>query len=258
MTSRKDILESLVAGKISVDEADALLQGLSMDSIDDIAVIDIEREKRTGIPEVILAGSKSQDDLLEITKKMCDRKGAVLLTRVRQPQCLYLKSQLNDLTFEVMGNEDHLTVIVTNKQWKYPTSMGTIAVITAGTSDIPYAKEIEGIAKIMGVEVLKFYDVGIAGIHRVVEPIKQIRRLDVDAIAVLAGMEGALPSVVASLVDIPVIGVPVPTGYGFGGQGKTALASMLQSCAPGLSVVNIGNGFGAGAVACLIAKKRHC
>jgi NCAIR mutase (PurE)-related protein len=115
---------------------------------------------------------------------------------------------------------------------------------------------VEGVAKFMGVEYLAYYDIGVAGMHRLIEPLKEIRDRDVDAIVVLAGMEGALPTLVASLVDIPVIGVPIPIGYGYGGNGETALASMLQSCAPGLSVMNIGNGFGAGAFACLIAQRR--
>ena len=129
-------------------------------------------------------------------------------------------------------------------------------MITAGTSDIPYAREVEAIAKVVGVESLSFFDVGVAGIHRLIAPLKQILEKDVDVIVVLAGMEGALPTVIASLVDIPVIGVPIPTGYGYGGEGITALSSMLQSCAPGLAVVNIGNGLGAGAIAALIARRR--
>jgi hypothetical protein len=127
--------------------------------------------------------------------------------------------------------------------------------MTAGTSDIVYAYEAEAIARLMGVEVLTFFDVGVAGLHRLVEPIKRVKEEGVDAVVVFAGMEGALPTLVASLVDIPVIGVPVPTGYGFGGKGETALASMLQSCAPGLAVVNIGNGLGGGSIASLIAKR---
>ena len=130
-----------------------------------------------------------------------------------------------------------------------------IAIITAGTSDIPFANEVEAVAYVSGVDSIVFRDVGVAGIHRLIEPLQTIIREDVVAIVVLAGMEGALPTVVAALVDIPVIGVPVPVGYGFRGRGETALAAMLQSCSPGLAVVNIGNGVGAGAFACLIAKK---
>jgi NCAIR mutase (PurE)-related protein len=111
------------------------------------------------------------------------------------------------------------------------------------------------LARLMGVDVYSFYDVGVSGIHRLIHPLKEIIDKDIDTVIVFAGMEGALPTVVAALVDIPVIGVPVPTGYGFRGKGETALASMLQSCSPGLAVVNIGNGLGAASIACLIAKR---
>ncbi|MHA2349512.1 MAG: nickel pincer cofactor biosynthesis protein LarB, partial [Candidatus Thorarchaeota archaeon] len=160
-----------------------------------------------------------------------------------------IEKQLGKFDVSINGKSDHLTVFITSEKWKEPKKIGKIAILTAGTSDIPYAFEVEGIARIMGVNVIAFYDIGVSGIHRLVEPIKRITEEEVDVIVVLAGMEGALPTVVASLVDVPVIGLPIPTGYGYGGKGETALASMLQSCAPGLAVVNIGNGLGAGSIA---------
>jgi hypothetical protein len=126
-------------------------------------------------------------------------------------------------------------------------------VLAAGTSDIPAAEEAKVTAEVMGCQVLAYYDVGIAGIHRLMEPLRETLVQDVSAIVVVAGMEGALPSVVRGLVPVPVIGVPTSTGYGYGGKGEAALMTMLQSCAPGLTVVNIDNGFGAGATAALIA-----
>jgi hypothetical protein len=126
-------------------------------------------------------------------------------------------------------------------------------VLAAGTSDIPTAEEARVTAEVMGCAVLARYDVGIAGIHRLLEPLREIVSIEVSAIVVVAGMEGALPSVVRGLVSVPVIGVPTSTGYGYGGHGQGALMTMLQSCAPGLTVVNIDNGFGAGATAALIA-----
>ncbi len=130
---------------------------------------------------------------------------------------------------------------------------GTIAILAAGTSDIPVAEEARVTAEVMGCEVLAHYDVGIAGIHRLLDPLREVVAKDVSALVVVAGMEGTLPSVVRGLVTVPVIGVPTSTGYGYGGQGQAALMTMLQSCAPGLTVVNIDNGFGAGATAALIA-----
>ena len=128
-------------------------------------------------------------------------------------------------------------------------------MLTAGTSDVPVAEEAQVVAAEMGCEVVAFYDVGVAGIHRLAEPLRALREPPVDVIVVAAGMDGALPSVVCGLVDVPVIGLPTPIGYGLGGEGVAALMTMLQTCAPGLTVVNIGNGVGAGATAALIANR---
>jgi phosphoribosylcarboxyaminoimidazole (NCAIR) mutase len=133
-------------------------------------------------------------------------------------------------------------------------SHGCIAILAAGTADVRVAEEAAVSAEAMGCRVLRFYDVGIAGLHRLLEPIRQIQENQVACVVACAGMEGALPSVVRGLIAIPVIGVPVSTGYGYGGKGQAALMTMLQSCSPGLTVVNIDNGFGAGATAALIAK----
>jgi hypothetical protein len=132
---------------------------------------------------------------------------------------------------------------------------GKIGIITAGTSDIYIAEEAKAMIELMSADVITAYDVGISGLHRIFPPLKNMLENDVDIIIVIAGMEGTLPSVVASLVDIPVIGVPAPTGYGQGEKGSGALTTMLQSCAPGLAVVNIGNGFGAAVTAILFLKR---
>ena len=256
MNDRKDILEQLQAGKLTIKEAEELLKKMSLEQIDRLAVIDYERAERTGIPEVIIASTKENAQLEQIIEAMVERKGIALLTRTLDSQLEYLMDNLEDVEFEIWKSKDHNTVLITSMNRESPDKNGLIAIVTAGTSDIAYANEVEGVAKFMGVEYISYYDIGIAGMHRLIEPLQEIREKDVDAIVVLAGMEGALPTLIASLVDIPVIGVPIPTGYGYGGNGETALASMLQSCAPGLSVMNIGNGFGAGAFACLIAQRR--
>ncbi|MFX0107378.1 MAG: nickel pincer cofactor biosynthesis protein LarB [Candidatus Hodarchaeota archaeon] len=255
MPSTRDILEALSSGKITVEEAEKELRFLSLAQVGGIGMIDANRQERSGVPEVVFAETKTSDNLQKIVEAMIERNGVVLLTRVSQTKLTSLQKTNRTLLFDVSGHGDHLTVLIHDESWSEPNTSGRIAIITAGTSDIPFASETEALAKLMGVETLTFYDVGVAGIHRLIEPVKKIIEENVDALVVFAGMEGALPTVIASLVDIPVIGVPVPTGYGFGGKGETALASMLQSCAPGLAVVNIGNGLGAGAVACLIAKR---
>ena len=255
MKSTRELLEDLAAGKTSIDETEKALRSGFLTHLGDFAVLDQNRQDRSGVPEVILAETKSTEDVIHIAKSMVESKGFSLLTRVSRKMADAIEKQLGKFDIAISGKSDHLTAFITSEKWKEPEKLGKIAVLTAGTSDIPYAIEVEAIARIMGVEVITFYDIGVSGIHRLVTPIKRIIEEDVDVIVVLAGMEGALPTVVASLVDVPVIGLPIPTGYGYGGKGETALASMLQSCAPGLAVVNIGNGLGAGSIASLIAKR---
>jgi hypothetical protein len=141
-------------------------------------------------------------------------------------------------------------------EYRLPEERGCVGLLSAGTSDIPVAEEAALVARYMGCRVEKAYDVGVAGVHRLLEPLTRIIEAQADAVVVAAGMEGALPSVVAGLVDIPVIGLPTSTGYGLGGDGTSALYSILQSCSPGLVAVNIDNGIGAGAAAALIARRR--
>ncbi len=255
MTSTREILEDLASGKISINDAEKELRALALARIGDIGLVDINRQERTGVPEVVLAETKTVESIIQIVQTLVEKNGVVLLTRMNKEKLDGIKQAHPSLSIEVSGSEDHLTVFIHTKSWSEPQKSGRIAILTAGTSDVIYAREAEAIARLMGVDVLTFYDVGVAGIHRLIEPIQRIVDEDIDAVVVFAGMEGALPTVVASLIDLPVIGVPVPTGYGHGGKGETALASMLQTCAPGLSVVNIGNGLGAGSVAALIAKR---
>ncbi|TFF88377.1 MAG: nickel pincer cofactor biosynthesis protein LarB, partial [Promethearchaeota archaeon] len=141
------------------------------------------------------------------------------------------------------------------RSYEFPRKGGKIGLITAGSSDIPIAEEAKVISEAMGCEVFTSYDIGIAGIHRIFEPLSEMIQKGAHIIIVCAGMEGTLPGVVAALVDVPVIGVPISSGYGLGEKGQGALITMLQSCSPGLLVVNIDNGFGAGASAALIANK---
>jgi NCAIR mutase (PurE)-related protein len=255
MKTIKEILEALKSGELTLEKAEKLIQTDSLARVGEIGLLDLNREERSGIPEVVYAENKIIEDLIKITQTMITKKGVALLTRVDALKVNALKEALSGLELVIYGTHEHHTVLAHQTDWAPTQKGGKIAVLTAGTSDVPYAREAEAVARVMGVDVLTFYDVGVAGIHRLIEPLKKIIEEDVDAVVVLAGMEGALPTVVASLVDIPVIGVPIPTGYGYMGQGETALASMLQSCAPGLAVVNIGNGLGAGAFACLIAKR---
>jgi hypothetical protein len=214
---------------------------------------DIGREDRKGVPEVILADRKRPEDALTAARAFLDARGRAILSRASESLIDLLRAEHPDCRFEVYSRSG--AVVVKRPSFVPPAPGGQVGVLTAGTSDVPVAEEAQVVAAEMGCEVVAFYDVGVAGIHRLAEPLRALRELPADAIIVAAGMDGALPSVVCGLVDVPVIGLPTPIGYGLGGEGVAALMTMLQSCAPGLSVVNIGNGVGAGATAALIANR---
>jgi pyridinium-3,5-biscarboxylic acid mononucleotide synthase len=220
--------------------------------IEGFAKLDVHRSDRTGIPEAILAEGKTIDQVVEAMRRMAESSGIALATRVSEECAAALRRSLGK-KLHVERNTLGRTVVVRKKGVTVRPRGGKIAILAAGTSDIPTAEEARVTAEVMGCEVLAHYDVGIAGIHRLLEPLREVMTREVSAIVVVAGMEGALPSVVRGLVSVPVIGVPTSTGYGYGGHGQAALMTMLQSCAPGLTVVNIDNGFGAGATAALIA-----
>jgi pyridinium-3,5-biscarboxylic acid mononucleotide synthase len=214
---------------------------------------DLGRESRKGVPEVILADGKRTEDALAAARTFLEACGRAIVSRVGDDLLARLQAEHPDCSFEVYGRSGG--VVIKRASFVPPPSGGRVGVLTAGTSDIPVAEEAQMVAAEMGCEVRAFYDVGVAGIHRLTEPLRALREPPVDVIVVAAGMDGALPSVVCGLVDVPVIGLPTPIGYGLGGLGVAALMTMLQSCAPGLTVVNIGNGVGAGATAALIANR---
>lgn len=214
---------------------------------------DFRREERKGVPEVILAEGKPVGDVLELVESFVKDTGRALVSRVSPHLLELLRQKYADQSIEVYGGGR--TVVIRSPGNVVVKSGGKVGIITAGTSDIPVAEEVRVVAQEMGCEVLTAFDVGVAGIHRVFQPLKAMLEAPVDVIVVAAGMDGALPSVVSGLVDVPVIGLPTSTGYGLGGRGVTALLSMLQTCSPGLVVVNIDNGVGAGATAALIANR---
>jgi NCAIR mutase (PurE)-related protein len=214
---------------------------------------DIGREGRKGVPEVILADRKRPEDTLAAARAFLDARGRAILSRVPESLAQRLRAEHPDCRIETF---EHSGIVVLKRpSFMAPPPGGRVGVLTAGTSDIAVAEEAQVVASEMGCEVLAYYDVGVAGIHRLAEPLATLRDQGVDVIIVAAGMDGALPSVVCGLVDVPVIGLPTPIGYGLGGEGVAALMTMLQTCAPGLTVVNIGNGVGAGATAALIANR---
>ncbi|MBU1055192.1 MAG: nickel pincer cofactor biosynthesis protein LarB [Proteobacteria bacterium] len=239
------ILSSVSNGKTSVENA---LKELTNFNIEDIgyAHIDHNRSLRKGFPEVIFGEGKTANQITGIMEKMALQEENILVTRIAQDKADAVLSKFTEAVYH-----DDAKMIVWKKQKKAENKgRGKILVISAGTSDIPVAKEAYITAQTMGNEVESVFDVGVAGIHRLFDHSKMIR--DASVLIVVAGMEGALPSVVAGMVSRPVIAVPTSVGYGVSMGGLTALFAMLNSCSSNIAVVNIDNGFGAGYMASII------
>ncbi len=249
----RDILEKLSKGEISVDEAEKALKINVIENVADVARLDIGRSIRRGIPEIIFAEGKSSEDLLAISARMLEKNGRAILSRVSDQQLDQLKGRLG---FHKIEKTPHgRLVIMRHADYKRVKNQGRVGIITAGTVDLPVAEEAALIAREMGCQTFLEADAGVAGIHRLVEPLTNMVKNDIDSLIVVAGREGALPTVVAGLVDIPIIAVPTSSGYGYGGEGKAALMAMLQACSLGLAVVNIDSGIAAGVVAAQIANR---
>jgi NCAIR mutase (PurE)-related protein len=208
------------------------------------AKVDIDRQKRRGFSEVIYSPGKTKEQLKKICRQLKRCKQNLLLTKLDKETFSYLKKSISGLRYNPLAKLGYFSAKTK------PLRKGRVAVICAGTADIPVAEEAVVTLEMMGNRYVKFYDVGVAGVHRLMSNIKDIRKASV--IIVVAGMEGALASLVSGLVSSPVIAVPTSCGYGANFKGLAALLTMLNSCSPGVAVVNIDNGFGAGYLANLI------
>jgi len=238
------ILRDLKSGKTSVGEVMAALRDLPYEDLG-YAKIDSHRDLRRGFPEVVLCLGKTPERIVEIVRRMSASHRLVLATRASKAVYSRVKKALK--TKRVTYLEAARIIAVGTP----PASRrGSVVVVTAGTSDVPVAEEAAVTAELMGSKVTRLYDVGVAGVHRVLDRRDLLRKAKV--IVVVAGMEGALPSVVAGLVEAPVIAVPTSVGYGASFDGMAALLGMMNSCAPGVAVVNIDNGFGAGYLASIM------
>ncbi len=242
----KKLLEDVREGRLDVSGAEARLKSMPFESLG-FASVDTHRELRRGFPEVILCEGKLIDEIVAIAQTIIKTSGKLLATRASSEVGDALKKEIPGAVYHERAR------VVTAGPPAEAETRGFILVLCAGTSDLPAAEEARITCEAMGNEVRHCYDVGVAGIHRLAGAIKDLN----EAVAIIccAGMEGALPSVVAGLVNCPVIAVPTSTGYGVSLGGFSALLSMLNSCSAGVSVVNIDNGFGAAYAASLINKK---
>ena len=249
----EEILESLNDGKITPTKAKKLLSLYSIEKIENFAQIDIGRKSRKGIPEVIFGENKEISDIKKIIQTVLKKSNSVLISRIKKKDLPKVISFAKRLKLKTEVGRNSTTVLIYKKPIK--KDKGKIGILSAGTSDIGVAEEARLMAESMNCMCICNYDVGVAGIHRIFPVLKKFIEDDVDSVIVVAGMEGALATIVSSMVDVPVIGVPTSVGYGYGQKGVAALASMLQSCSLGLTVVNIDNGIGAGAFAANIANR---
>jgi hypothetical protein len=251
----EEILRSFGSKKITISQAQKLLSLYSIEKIENFAQIDLGRKKRRGIPEVVFAEQKQFREIKLIVQKVLKKSNSVLVSRLNKSDYKNLLKFVNKAKLKTRTGKNSTSILIHKKKLKF--DKGKIGILTAGTSDIGVAEEARLMCEAMNCKCFCSYDVGIAGIHRVFPILKQFVQNDVDVVIVVAGMEGALASLVSASTDLPVIGVPTSVGYGYGQKGVAALASMLQSCTLGLSTVNIDNGIGGGAVAANIANRMH-
>ncbi|MFC7156466.1 nickel pincer cofactor biosynthesis protein LarB [Halomarina halobia] len=246
----RELLEAVAAGELSVDAAEAELAGYVTG---DAGRFDAARWDRVGVPEGILAAGKTPEEVAELVALAVETTDHALVTRAEAAVVAAVRERIDATAPEstVVVDDRAGTVVVHGPRYDPPTLDARVGVVTAGTSDAVPAGEAAVVLRESGVRVTRIDDVGVAGLARLVDQLETLRAQDV--LVVAAGREGALPTVLAGLVDVPLIGVPVSTGYGYGGEGEAALAGMLQSCAP-IAVVNIDAGFAAGVQATLVAR----
>ncbi len=237
----RGLLEGVSQGTIAIDDALNKLRSLPVEMVGNFAQLDNHRALRCGFPEVVFGQGKTAEQVVQIVRRLSEQNDRVMVTRVTPEMSAVVQPQIPEMVYHPAARI--LALDKTPSRVKKPG----VFVLSAGTADIPVAEEAVLTADLMGNEVERLYDVGVAGIHRLLNQVERLQRARV--VVVVAGMDGALPSVVGGLVSVPVIAVPTSVGYGASFQGLAALLTMLNSCATGVAVVNIDNGFGAGVLA---------
>jgi len=249
----RDVLTRLLAGELSLEEAEVELRRVQLEELGGRARLDLGRVDRRGLPEVVMAAVKPPVDAARLIVALAREQGQGLGSRLTAEHWRELEEQSAGAGLAIVRYGAAARVL--RPGFRPEPRGGRVGVLTAGSSDLTAAEEARMVIEACGLEARLEADLGVAGLHRLIGPLAEIMAWDADVLIVAAGMDGVLPGVVAGLVQVPVIGLPVSVGYGAGGEGRGALLTMLQSCSTGLLVVNIDNGVGAGAAAVLIASR---
>ena len=249
----KDVLRRFLAGELTEEQAVTELRLAQLDELEGRARLDLGRFLRRGLPEVVLAPGKSAGDAARLTVAMARQVGQGLISRMSGPHRSAVEAAAATAGMSVVSYGTSARVL--RDGFAPDLIEGRVGILTAGTSDVTAAEEARMVVEACGLQARLHADLGVAGLHRFVGPLAAILEWEADVLIVAAGMDGVLPGLVSGLINVPVIGLPVSTGYGRGGAGEGALTTMLQSCSTGLVVVNIDNGVGAGAAAVLIASR---
>jgi len=249
----KDILKLLSEGEISLEDAERRLKLFAIHELKGMANLDIGRNSRVGKPDVVSAKGKTDERVINMARPILDSEGLVIVSNASEQQAKLLTEGTKDI--HINYDQEAAVLVAKKDDYKIGQINGRVAIVTAGTSDIPVALQSKIILDAFEVKLDLYQDVGIAGLHRLLGAVEKIIENDTSVIIAVAGQEGGLAPVLTGLVDIPIIGVPTSTGSGFAGEGIAALSTMLQSCSLGLSVVNIDNGLAAAMVALTMLKQ---
>lgn len=249
--SVKQILEDYRKGKIDLETAIKIIRLNNLSTISDIKAL---KRKTSEVPRIIYGRETNAEDICKIISETIIKKGWCIISHVSRHKLEKFEELLSNNVELVYHDRAHMLVVKKRGQEIHKKG-GKVAIITGGISDICVAEETRIIAEEMGCEVITFYDIGEGSLHNLTEPLAEIINRDVDVVIVVAGMDGALPSIISGLIDIPVIGLPTSVTYGLGGRGISAISAMLQSCSPGISVVNIDNSYAAACMAATIANR---
>ncbi len=247
----RDVLRRLLAGELTEEGALAELRVMQLKELGGRARLDLGRYLRRGIPEVVLATGKTPADTTRLAMVLAEHQGQGLVSRMSEAHRTALHEAAQGAAMAIVSYGASARVV--RRGFAPEPLAGKVGILTAGTSDVPVAEEARMVVEACGLEARLAADLGVAGLHRFMGPLAATLEWGADVLVVAAGMDGVLPGLVAGLVNVPVVGLPVSTGYGRGGGGEAALLTMLQSCSTGLVVVNIDNGVGAGAAAVLVA-----